>query len=81
MIHELKILPNYFEEVIAEAKTYEVRFNDRNFQEGDTVILKEWFRTSQRYSGRKLEFKIGFVLSDFEGLKEGWVVFSLLRSE
>ncbi len=42
MIHELKILPQYFERVKDGTKTFEIRENDRGFQPGDMVILKEW---------------------------------------
>lgn len=40
--HELKIWPQYFGRVKDGSKTFEVRENDRGFQPGDTVTLKEW---------------------------------------
>lgn len=42
MRHELKIWPQYFCRVEDGSKTFEVRKNDRGFQLGDTVILKEY---------------------------------------
>lgn len=42
MTHHLKILPEYFEEVIAGKKPFEIRFNDRNFKVGDRVELREY---------------------------------------
>ena len=42
MTHELKIWPQYYERVADGSKTFEVRENDRGFQPGDEVILKEW---------------------------------------
>lgn len=42
MIHELKILPQYFCRVADGSKTFEVRDNDRGFQPGDTVVLREY---------------------------------------
>jgi hypothetical protein len=40
--HELKIWPHFYEPVSQGKKTFEVRNNDRGFNAGDTVILKEW---------------------------------------
>lgn len=42
MKHELKIWPQYYCRVADGTKTFEVRKNDRGFQPGDTVILREW---------------------------------------
>jgi len=38
--HELKCWPTYFDAVARGEKTFEVRKNDRFFQQGDTVVLK-----------------------------------------
>lgn len=40
--HELKIWPQYFCRVADGTKTFEVRKNDRGFQPGDAVWLREW---------------------------------------
>ena len=42
MIHRLKIKPEYFQAVINGTKPFEIRYNDRNFQKGDRVILEEY---------------------------------------
>lgn len=80
MKHELKILPTYFKEVQEGRKTFEVRKNDRNFQSGDTVILKEW-DSLKEYSGLELSFKIGYVLhlSGFFGGQDEYVILSLVK--
>ncbi|EKE9396609.1 DUF3850 domain-containing protein, partial [Listeria monocytogenes] len=41
-VHELKILPEYYEDIVAGRKTFEIRKNDRDFQVGDYLILKEF---------------------------------------
>jgi len=40
--HELKIWPQYYEAVANGSKTFELRKNDREFQKGDEVVLKEY---------------------------------------
>lgn len=42
MKHDLKIWPQFFCRVADGSKTFEVRKNDRGFQPGDIVILREW---------------------------------------
>jgi ASC-1-like (ASCH) protein len=42
MRHDLKILPQYFEEVYNGNKTFEIRKNDRDFKVGDILMLREW---------------------------------------
>ncbi len=41
MRHELKIDPQHFAPVASNHKRFEMRNNDRNFQEGDLLALRE----------------------------------------
>ena len=70
--HELKILPKYFSEVLGRVKNFEVRKNDRNYDVGDSLLLREWDGTT--FTGRRLLRRIGYILSDPEYVKEGYVV-------
>ncbi len=54
IIHELKIHPEYFQEVNKDRKTAEIRFDDRGFQIGDFLVLKEWKSKKKEYTGRKI---------------------------
>jgi hypothetical protein len=40
--HELKTWPEYFEALREGKKTFEIRENDRGFETGDILILKEF---------------------------------------
>ncbi len=71
-LHELKIYPKYFEEVLKGNKNFEIRKNDRNFQLGDKILLREW--DNIKYTGRTISAEITYVLSDsFVGLTDGYV--------
>lgn len=74
-IHELKTYPKYFQKTLSANKLFECRLNDRNFQVGDTVILKEWDGDS--YTGREITSTIKYILDNFTGLTNGYVVLSL----
>lgn len=75
-VPSIKIIPQYFLEVAAGSKRAEVRLNDRNYKRGDIYDLREWNPETKKYTGRKINIEITHVLKDFEGLKEGWCVFS-----
>lgn len=77
--HVLKCAPPYFQELWAGAKVFEVRRDDRDFQPGDTIMLREF--DCGDYSGRACVFRIGYVLRDFIGLRKGYCAFSLLGAE
>lgn len=80
-IPSIKILPEYFEEVLAGRKRAELRLNDREYKKGDIYDLREWNPKRQRYTGRKINIQISHVLENFEGLKKGWCVFSFKTYE
>ena len=73
--HELKCWPEYFAEVKAGRKRFEIRQNDRDFREGDRVVLREYEPSTDRYSGEALAFRIGYMTT--WGQVEGVVVFQL----
>ena len=72
--HHLKILPEYFLQVAIGNKTFELRKNDRDFKVGDIIFLEEW---DNEYTGRVLELEITYILSNFKGLEEGYVILSV----
>lgn len=41
-MHVLKVVPPYFDAIVSGAKTFEVRRNDRGYQCGDVLSLREW---------------------------------------
>jgi hypothetical protein len=60
--HELKTWPMFFEAVRLGVKNFEVRENDRGFEAGDTLLLKEWEPMTKKYTGRYCERYVTYVL-------------------
>lgn len=77
--HDLKILPPFFVAVSRGEKLFELRKNDRDFQPGEVVFLREWSKKTDQFTGRIITAEIGFVYKGNDyGLKEGYCVFSLI---
>lgn len=79
MHHNLKIKTCYFEAVVAGDKRFEIRDNnDRGFQKGDTIKLRELGPSTKvgverGYTGREFDGVITYVTN--YGQKDGMVVF------
>ena len=73
-VHEVKCVSPYFDDVWADLKPFEVRFDDRNYKEGDFLLQRHFDPTTRKFFDREVLQKIIYVLRDFEGLNKGWVV-------
>lgn len=62
MVHELKTWPEYFQEVVKGNKTFEIRKNDRNYQVGDILHLKEYDPVGNQYTGSDAVARVTYVL-------------------
>ncbi|AGN26963.1 hypothetical protein A3206_07980 [Candidatus Methanomassiliicoccus intestinalis] len=77
MIHELKIMPDYFEAVVIGAKTFELINDDRGFQIRDILILKEWDPDAEEFTGREVVRRICYVLKRVPGLTSGYAILGI----
>ena len=73
MVHNVKILPEFFNKVFSGIKTFESRINDRNYQPGDLLIMNEF--SNGVYTGRKIESVITDVYEG-EHCKDGYCIIS-----
>jgi hypothetical protein len=80
MVHELKVLPEYFRPVFDKRKNFEVRKDDRNFQIGDTLYLKEW-SPEKGYTGnasiRIITYILGREPEEKQFVPEGYVILGM----
>lgn len=72
MKHDIKIEEPFYLAVLDGCKTFEIRYNDRGYQAGDTVEMSIAGRSKPHLSA-----DIGYVSSYNQ--QDNWVVFSLLN--
>lgn len=77
MVHRLKLIQPFYDEVKNRNKNFEIRNNDRDFKVGDTVVLSEWDKVNNCYAGPSLTRKIKYILKDCPeyGLAIGYCIF------
>ena len=78
-VHNLKILSDYADAIVAGDKTFEIRENDRGFQKGDFIKFLATDRMGiNNYShliNNKL-YEITFVLNRW-GIENGYVALAI----
>jgi hypothetical protein len=53
----------FFQEIVDGKKTFDVRLANFDCKPGDVLVLEEYDPKVKRYTGRKIEKKITFVLN------------------
>jgi hypothetical protein len=62
MVHSLKTWPKGFQAILDGRKAYEIRKNDRNFQVGDELFLREYVPEGEGYyTGAELTVIITYM--------------------
>ena len=86
MIHELKILPEFFEAVTSRRKQFEIRKNDRDYKVGDQLVLREIDYVHNEnisdelfYTGDSYKAEITYI-TDY-AQKDGYVVLGIRGAE
>ena len=81
-VHELKTDPKVYDDVMSGRKTFEIRFNDRDFKVGDYLLLRKTYYTGEEMKqGKPLKYlddamvRVTYLLKGpIYGLKAGWVI-------
>lgn len=78
--HLLKTWPEYFRAIADGSKTFEARVNDRDYQPGDRLDLREYDPTREVFTGARMIVETGDHLSGGQfGIEPGHVVMSIVR--
>jgi predicted RNA-binding protein with PUA-like domain len=75
---ELKTWKEFFKPIEDGVKSWEIRNNDRNFQVGDMLILWEYDKETQKYTGRFLIRRVTLVAENLPWLQSGYVCMSII---
>jgi hypothetical protein len=77
-IHELKTWPQFFDAIIDGTKSFELRRDDRGFEVGDALLLRECDQLGN-YSGRAVSRLVVYKLNaaSFSGIEEGYCILGL----
>ena len=88
-VHELKTDPNVFDDVVADTKTFEIRKDDRCYERGDYLYLRQtrYFGSQMKDEGKPLEYTgqvamvrvLGVMRGPVYGLADGWCIMSIKR--
>jgi Domain of unknown function (DUF3850) len=84
-VHELKSWPDFFDPIFAGTKTFELRKNDRKFNVGDVLRLREFDELKGAYTGREVRKRITYMIdglgsgciTPLHGLMRGYAILSL----
>lgn len=80
-IHCLKTWPNFYDDLVnpdrAKRKTLEIRLDDREFNVGDILCLREWNPHTEQYSGRLTVRLVTNCLRARPWVQKGYVAMSI----
>ena len=82
MHHTLKLDKKYWHSVASGTKPFEVRLNDRNYKQGDTITFIDSY--SHCLLMPNMVFRITYILkhSEFkEGIQDGYCLFAIAPIE
>lgn len=91
--HYKKLVQPYFDYVSLGIKKFELRKNDCDYQNGDILVLQEyekrefekrtlWEQKGKKfvsgiYTSREITTQIRYVLSDYEGIQDGYCILGI----
>jgi hypothetical protein len=76
--HDLKVWPEFWDNLESGRKTFEIRIDDRGFGLGDTLLLREWRPVEKAYTGREVRRTVTHLLRNWRGIQSGYVIMSLI---
>lgn len=81
-LHELKIKPEYYDEVFWGHKTFEIRKDDRDYKVGDLINFKVETKEGE-YATTEKVYAITYILRNCPqyGLMDGYCILGIRKLE
>lgn len=76
-IHELKVWPEFFEDLSENNRNVELRKDDRGFQIGDVLTLREYDPKTDEYTGSFCTKVVTHIVRGGPWLTEGYCALSI----
>jgi hypothetical protein len=77
MTHALKCDPGFYKSIVDGTKTFDVRRHDRPFKVGDKLLLQEYNRETEKYSGQEWHGEITYILDSTDYCKKNFVILGI----
>lgn len=80
--HHIKCWSEFFQYIIDGTKTFEVRFDDRDYKVGDYLMISETKRGDHMPTGRHIKVKVTYLMRGGKfGVADDYVVMSIKKVE
>lgn len=82
MTHDVKLSWHYADAVLSGEKNFEIRFNDRGYQKGDTVrfTVVDDVKLTVPHPLNGKEYRITYLVHGY-GLEKDWCVFGIIPAD
>lgn len=57
----LKLNAKYYDDVLTGKKPFEIRYDDRQYNVGDYLVMREWNNDKEEYTGRIMILRITYI--------------------
>lgn len=82
--HFIKLFDRYADDVLSGRKSFEIRYNDRDYREGDEIeftVVDSSGLCKVPHDLNDVKFEITYVIEKVPGLQEGYAVLGIRRDD
>jgi len=70
--HQVKVWREFWPQTVGGRQPFQIRRNDRDFQAGDQLELREWDKSLHQYTGARAEVTVQAIYHGIPGLEPGY---------